>query len=290
MTRIPKYNNYIKKSDSWSTTEADIVSTTDETRFHYTVVRANKTLVQREHLLLPKLLWGTSVNLFSDIFSVTLGMDDDQSLMTTVNRDLTDADLKAKAYVRSVVFTNTLQGPSNKVHCAVWDRDLWNAIDCETVTATSPLDASLLIVNCSCATPPTSWPQKAIVAALEESITDGHNYLDSQLDSIVFSVCSSVSLAVLLLTAGCLLMLNDRRKTSIRIHRNIVLCILSVQLLVLIIVLANAQLTAMPFLCTFTTMALHYASVATFVWVSCFNLMHHEVPTEQSVQNETNEA
>ena len=104
------------------------------------------------------------------------------------------------------------------------------------------------------------------------------------------SVCSSVSLAVLLLTAGCLLMLNDRRKTSIRIHRNIVLCILSVQLLVLIIVLANAQLTAMPFLCTFTTMALHYASVATFVWVSCFNLMHHEVPTEQSVQNETNEA
>ena len=269
VTRIPKYNNYIKKSGSWSTTEAEIVSSTDETQFHYAVIRANKTLVEREHLLLPKLLWGTSVSLFSDIFSVTLGMEDHvHSLMTSVNRDLDAVAKTQKAFVQSVVFTNRLQGPSNKVHCALWDRDLWNAIDCETVTAPSPLDTSMLIVNCSCATPPTSWPQKAIVAALEESITDGHNYLDSQLDSIVFSVCSSVSLAVLLLTAGCLLMLNDRRKTSIRIHRNIVLCVLINQLLVLIIVLANAQLTAMPFLCTFTTMALHYTSVATFVWIA----------------------
>merc|ERR1719433_1949520 len=196
-------------------------------------------------------------------------MDDHVHSMMTVNRDLEDISRSEKqAYVRNVVFTNTLLGPSNKVHCALWDRDLWNAIDCETISEASPLDTDLLVVNCSCATPPTSWPQKAIIAALEESITDGHNYLDSQLDSIIFSVCSSVSLAVLLLTAGCLLMLNDRRKTSIRIHRNIVLCILNVQLLVLIIVLANAQLTAMPFLCTFTTMALHYTSVATFVWIA----------------------
>jgi cadherin EGF LAG seven-pass G-type receptor 1 len=75
-------------------------------------------------------------------------------------------------------------------------------------------------------------------------------------------------LALLLLTAGCLLVLNPRRKTSIRIHRNIVFCVLAVQLLLLIVVLANTQLISMPFLCTFTTMALHYASVATYVWIA----------------------
>merc|ERR1719331_1072730 len=144
VTRIPKYNNYIKKSGSWSTTEAEIVSTTDETQFHYAVIRSNKTLVEREHLLLPKLLWGTSVSLFSDIFSVTLGMEDHvhSPVMTSVNQDLDAVAKTQKAFVQSVVFTNRLQGPSNKVHCALWDRDLWNAIDCETVTAPSPNQAA----------------------------------------------------------------------------------------------------------------------------------------------------
>ena len=111
VTRIPKYNNYIKKSDSWSTTDAEIVSSTDETRFHYAVIRANKTLVEREHLLLPKLLWGTSVSLFSDIFSVTLGMDDHVHSMMTVNQDLDAISRSKKAYVRNVVFTILGTGP-----------------------------------------------------------------------------------------------------------------------------------------------------------------------------------
>ena len=262
-TRIPKYNNYIRNPASWTETEAEIVSH-EETRFQYVAIRSNKSQIEREFLLVPNLLWDTKVHIFSDIFSASVETDDEQVMEILVNQA---HDNPPNAYVRSVIFKGTLMGPSNRVHCVLWDRDLWNAIDCETRTTPSPNNANSLMVNCTCATP--QWPKKAMITALEESITDGHDYLSSGgADSIVFSVCSSVSLAVLLLTAACLMVLNHRRKTSIRIHRNIVLCVLGVQLLVLIIVLANTQLIAMPFLCTFTTMALHYGSVATFFWIA----------------------
>lgn len=261
VTRIPKYNNYIKSHSSWSKTVAEIVSDDDQARFNYASVRGHKNRVQREHLLVPQLLWGTNVHLFSDIFSVAVIKKDDGNIM--VNQDMVELP---KPQVRSVIFKNTLTSPSNRLHCVLWDRDLWNAIDCETIATESPVEAGVFVVNCSCSA--HHKPNKVIIAALEEFITDGHDYLSSQEESIVFSICSAVSMAVLLMTAGCLTVLNYRRKTSTRIHRNIVICIACVQLLSLVVILANTQLIAMPFLCTFTTMALHYSSVATFVWIA----------------------
>ena len=145
-----------------------------------------------------------------------------------------------------------------------WDSDLWSALECET--ASESLDLQRLVVNCSCVT--SKNPHKVVVAVLEESITEGHDYLETPVDSIFFSICSSVSLASLLLTSGCLMLLNSRRKTSIRIHRNIVVAVLVLQILILIVVLANTQLTSLDFVCTLITMALHYGSVALYVWIA----------------------
>ena len=260
ITKIPKYNNYMPQEDSWSKIQAQ-VSTTDSTRLHYSIFRGNKDKVGREILLVPKLLWDTQVTLFSDIFSLAMGNSEH---LSTVNRGIVeDVDNGENNMVKSVVFKNKLETSTNRVHCVLWDRDLWNAIDCVTQVETS-LDS--LSVNCSCKSPVRS--QIAIMAVLEESIPGVYDYLTSKTDNIVFSICSSVSLAVLLLATGCLIMLNIRRKTSVRIHRNIVISVLCTQLLVLVVVLANTQLISMPFMCTFVTMGLHYCSVATFVWIA----------------------
>jgi len=68
-----------------------------------------------------------------------------------------------------------------------------------------------------------------IFAVVEESIADGRDYLDSRTESIVFSICSSVSLAMLLITTLSLTCLNSAQKTSVRVHRNIALCVLVLQ-------------------------------------------------------------
>ena len=256
VTKIPKYNNYMRHHDSWSNTKAEVL-TTESTRLHYSIFKGNKDKVGREILLVPRLLWDTQVTLFSDIFSIAMG----NSELLSVNRGVEDGG--GGPSVKSVVFKSKLETSTNRVHCVLWDRDLWNAIDCVTHVE-STLD--ILTVNCTCKSPVRS--QIAIMAVLEESIPGVYDYLTSKTDNVVFSICSSVSLAVLLLTTGCLIMLNSRRKTSIRIHRNIVVCVLSTQLLVLVVVLANTQLISMPFMCTFVTMGLHYCSVATFVWIS----------------------
>ena len=206
---------------------------------------------------------GTEVTFFSDIVSITVGREDNRIMQPLmVNSEITmmtgargGQGVSSKHnYVRSVIFQDRLKSPTNRVYCMAWDRDLWTDLKCETDSVN--LDLQRLSVNCSCITP--NSPHKVTVAVLEESITDGHDYLDTKEDSFIFSICSSVSLVLLLLTSGCLTLLNTRRKTSIKIHRNIVLAVLGIQILILIVVLANTQLTSLTFLCTFITMALHY--------------------------------
>lgn len=258
ITVVPKYNNYIKRANSWSTVKAEMITHDDEARFQYAVYKTNKSIVERELLLVPGLLWGTQITTFSDIFSIFSSAERED---TEVGAEPGDR----APIARSITFTDVLRSPNNRVHCVMWDRDLWNAIDCETQTVDSETNDLKLVVNCTCS---TDGRKVIIVAALEESIADGHDYLSSKLDSIIFSVCSSVSLALLLLAGGCLVFLNPRRKTSVRIHRNIVFCFLCTQILILVVVLANTQLTSLSFACTFITMALHYASVATYVWIA----------------------
>jgi cadherin EGF LAG seven-pass G-type receptor 1 len=270
VTKIPKYNNYMRKSNLWNTARAELVTFSKDTIIHYNVFRTNKSSVEREYLLVPRLLWGTQVKMFSNIVGIVIEPpnDVDEALLFVNNRGglVSDSSQTPVALVRSIVFKAQLDSPQNRLHCVAWDRDLWNAIDCETTVESADHKDLEMTVNCSCHTP--NAPNKVIVSVLEEAITDGHDYLETRLQSIIFSICSSLSLAILLLTAGCLIMLNTRNKTSIRIHRNILLCVLCIQILVLIVVLANTQLTSLAFVCTFITMVLHYASVATFVWIS----------------------
>ena len=227
--------------------------------------RTNKSAIDKKHLLAPRGMYsGTEVTFFSDIVSITVGREDNritQPLM--VNSEINSGvggvgrhqAVSKHNYVRSVIFQDRLKSPTNRVYCMAWDRDLWTDLKCETDSVVN-IDLQRLSVNCSCITP--NSPHKVTVAVLEESITDGHDYLDTKEDSFIFSICSSVSLVLLLLTSGCLTLLNTRRKTSIKIHRNIVLAVLGIQILILIVVLANTQLTSLTFLCTFITMALHY--------------------------------
>lgn len=130
-----------------------------------------------------------------------------------------------------------------------WDRDLWNAIDCETdrrnefefsaahFIEDEDLDENLMVtVNCTCQT-------GRIFAVVEESIADGRDYLESRTESIVFSICSAVSLAMLLIANVCLTCLNASQKTSIRVHRNIAFCVLMIHVRKLIIQLDTILLS-----------------------------------------------
>ena len=271
VTTIPKYNNFIKRPNSWSLSQAEIVTTDDETVFQYTIYKTNKSSVERVYLLAtsPRLRTGTQVYFFSDIVSITVGSDEEAAAKTSVNSEIMSLSSSRQCTqncVRSVIFQDRLKSPSNRVYCVAWDKDLWSALECETVSETRDLQRGITEVNCSCIT--TTSPHKVLVAVLEESISDGHDYLRSDNEKIIFSIGSSISLALLLLTSGCLLLLNSRKKTSIRIHRNIVVAVLGLQILVLIVVLANTQLTSLAFVCTFITMALHYGSVAMYVWIA----------------------
>ena len=130
---------------------------------------------------------GTEVTFFSDIVSITVGREDNRIMQPLmVNREITmmtgargGQGVSSKHnYVRSVIFQDRLKSPTNRVYCMAWDRDLWTDLKCETDSVN--LDLQRLSVNCSCITP--NSPHKVTVAVLEESITDGHDYLDTKED------------------------------------------------------------------------------------------------------------
>ena len=140
---------------------------------------------------------GTEVTFFSDIVSITVGREENritQPLMVNSEISMTGGaggqEVSKHNYVRSVIFQDRLKSPTNRVYCMAWDRDLWTDLKCETDSVN--LDLQRLSVNCSCITP--NSPHKVTVAVLEESITDGHDYLDTKEDSFIFSICSSVRL------------------------------------------------------------------------------------------------
>jgi hypothetical protein len=59
--------------DNWNTVTAQLTLPVNQThKFQYSVFRTRKAAVERKFLFVPNLLWGTGVNLFSEIFSVTL--------------------------------------------------------------------------------------------------------------------------------------------------------------------------------------------------------------------------
>ena len=140
------------------------------------------------------------------------------------------------------IFTDRLSKPGNRLHCVSWDHDMWSSIDCETSLddqGSSPLVANQRVsVNCTC------LASSRVYAVIEETISDGHEYLDNQTDSVIFSICSSVSLAVMLLTTVCLTCLNTSGKTSVSIHRNVALNALVIHVFVFVVVLANTRMTS----------------------------------------------
>ncbi len=100
---------------------------------------------------MPNLLWGTSVNLFSELFSLSLRRGSGE-IVTQSEEDRP----------RIVTFTDRIAKPQNQLHCVTWDRDLWNAIDCETDRRddfeyssqfSSDVDGGdvlMVTVNCTC--------------------------------------------------------------------------------------------------------------------------------------------
>jgi hypothetical protein len=91
-------------------------------KFQYTVYRTRKAQVERKFLFVPNLLWGTAVNLFSEILSVAVRHGSGDVVTPQVDEDRP----------RIVTFSDKISKPQNQLHCVAWDRDLWNAIDCET--------------------------------------------------------------------------------------------------------------------------------------------------------------
>ena len=267
---IPKYDNYMRNHDSWNTVQSQISNLLPETdyRIQYAVYNLRKERIERRQLVALNLMWGTEYKMFSNVFSLlveeadaNLGRDD----AVSVNSEY--QPFFPNPMEKIVTFKDVVEKPANKLHCvSSLDHQFWSTIDCETEYEEPIYDGQEIEVKCVC--DGGNDGQAKIFAVLEESVTDGHEYLNNDVDSIVFSVCSSISLAVLLLTAICLTCFNDARKTSITIHRNICLNVFILHVLVLIVILANTEITSeLPLLCKFLTMCLHYFSVCMFVWV-----------------------
>ena len=267
---IPKYDNYMRNSNSWNTVKSHILNLRPDSdyRIQYGVYNLRKERIERRQLVALNLMWGTEYKMFSNVFSLLIEKDNSN----TRGDDAISVNSEYQPYYpnpieKVVIFKDIVEKPANRLHCvSALDHQFWSTIDCETEYEEPIYDGQEVEVKCTC--DGGSDGQSRIFAVLEESVTDGHEYLNNNVDSIVFSVCSSISLAVLLLTAICLTCFNNARKTSITIHRNICLNVFILHLLVLIVILANNDITLeLPVLCKFLTMCLHYFSVCLFVWV-----------------------
>ena len=106
LTAVPKYNNYIKRPTSWSTSQAEIVTVDDGTVFQYTIYRTNKSAVERQYLLLDRLFYGTEVYFFSDIMSITVGNNDIDTQIPSlmVNSEIVQSEDSKHNYIRNVIF------------------------------------------------------------------------------------------------------------------------------------------------------------------------------------------
>jgi len=115
-------------------------------RLQYTIYRTRKAPVERKFLFVPNLLWGTAVNLFSEILSVTVRYGTGDVVTPQPDEDRP----------RIVTFSDRISKPQNQLHCVTWDRDLWNAIDCETDRrddfdySDDAEDNLVVTVNCTC--------------------------------------------------------------------------------------------------------------------------------------------
>ena len=267
---IPKYDHYMRNQNSWNTVKSQISNLRSDSdyRIQYGVYNLRKQIIERRQLVASNLMWGTEMKMFSNVFSLIVEADVGdlrRGDAVTVNSEYKPFNLNPMEKI--IVFTDVLEKPANKLHCvSAWDHQFWSTIDCETEYEEPIQDDQEIEVKCTC--DGGTDRQSRIFAVLEESVTDGHEYLNNNVDQIVFSVCSSISLAVLLLTAICLTCFNESRKTSVTNHRNICLNVFILHLLVLIVILANDDITKeLPLLCKFLTMCLHYFSVCLFVWV-----------------------
>ena len=92
-------------------------------------------------------------------------------------------DLFDRLRTRVNIFTDRLSKPQNQLHCVSWDHDMWSSIDCETSVDSSerPLVPNQEVsVNCTC------LASSKVYAVIEETISDGHEYLETQTDSVIF--------------------------------------------------------------------------------------------------------
>ena len=77
-----------------------------------------------------------------------------------------------------VMFTDVVEKPANKLHCvSSLDHQFWSTIDCETEYEEPIYDGQEIEVKCTC--DGGSDGQSRIFAVLEESVTDGHEYLNT---------------------------------------------------------------------------------------------------------------
>ena len=115
-------------------------------KLQYTVYKTRKASVERKFLFVPNLLWGTAVNLFSEILSVTVRQGSGEAVAPQSDEDRP----------RIVTFSDRISKPQNQLHCVTWDRDLWNAIDCETDRrddfdfSDDGEDNLIVSINCTC--------------------------------------------------------------------------------------------------------------------------------------------
>ena len=137
--------------DNWNRVSAFMTLPANQSnKFQYSVYRTRKAPVERKFLFVPNLLWGTAVNLFSEILSITVRHGSGDAVTPQTDEDRP----------RIVTFTDRISKPQNQLHCVAWDRDLWNAIDCESdrrddfefVSQFDDADDENLVVtvNCTC--------------------------------------------------------------------------------------------------------------------------------------------
>jgi len=70
---LKRENDFFFQADNWNTVTVlmDILPS-HSYKLQYSVFKTRKAPVERKFLFVPNLLWGTEVNLFSEIFSLTV--------------------------------------------------------------------------------------------------------------------------------------------------------------------------------------------------------------------------
>ena len=256
LIKIPKYNNYMRRPNSWNKISAFISKKDKDEKFNIQYSEFNNTgkFIDRSQVMLRGLRWGTSIRYFSNVFTFQINKEEEKRKLT--KRDLSLLE-NEEENIPKINYHGYLKHRHNRLYCAYMDNSIWTSLDCESDYSLPETERTLVSINCSCI-------PEGTFTVFEELIEEQNEYLDNDFITIIFLSITGILNLILIFVIFILSALNY--KNSVAIHRNITCMFTCQQALLIISVGFNTSLLDLDVVCKLITMGLHYFSITTFLW------------------------